>query len=177
MVIFSWGGGGVTRADYFLVFFGPICFGDNTRFFCAIQNGSQNIQRNGRLLIPLSWTLAIWCTLLSFVLWYNSAYRLLFWLCLSRSQNHHLKTHDLGWNPRLHGHAIFGVVSMLDTGTGTTRWISVSDECHFFFFSFLRHGSDMFDTPTMKKKKSQILTDGLTNTIDFVIYLKTKKQV
>ena len=44
----------MTRADYFLVFFGPICFGDNTRFFCAIQNGSQNIQRNGRLLIPLS---------------------------------------------------------------------------------------------------------------------------
>ena len=42
---------------------------------------------------------------------------------------------------RLHGQAIFGVVSVSDTGTGTTRWILVSGECplfYFIFFSFLR---------------------------------------
>ena len=69
---------------------------------------------------------------------------------------------------RLHGHAIFGVVS--DTGTGTTRRIPVSGECplllfsfFFFFFFFLTHvdvaptrlrrGSDVSDTPAVKKKK------------------------
>ena len=42
---------------------------------------------------------------------------------------------------RLHGQAIFGVVSVSDTGTGTTRRILVSSECplfYFIFFSFLR---------------------------------------
>ena len=42
-------------------------------------------------------------------------------------------------NPTLHGHAIFGVVSVSDTGTSTTRRIPVSGECPLFFFSFLRH--------------------------------------
>ena len=35
---------------------------------------------------------------------------------------------------RLHGHAIFGVVSVSDIGTGTTRRIPVSGECPLFFF-------------------------------------------
>ena len=69
----------------------------------------------------------------------------------------------------------FGVVSVLETGTGTTCRIVVSGECLFFFFfglsdtapTRLRHASS-------EKKKSQILTDGLTNTIDFEIYPKTK---
>ena len=70
--------------------------------------------------------------------------------------------------PRLHGHAIFGVVLVSDTGTGTTRRIPVSGECPlFFFFRFsdtrrrgadtaptqLRRGSDASDTPAVKKKK------------------------
>ena len=59
---------------------------------------------------------------------------------------------------RLHGHAIFGVMSVsdvLDTGTGTTLRIPVSGECplSFFFFTFLRHGSDVSDMPAVKKKK------------------------
>ena len=33
---------------------------------------------------------------------------------------------------RLHGHGIFGVVSVSDTGTGTTRRIPVSGECPLF---------------------------------------------
>ena len=74
--------------------------------------------------------------------------------------------------PRLHGHAM----SVSDTGMGMTRRIPMSGECLFLFFFFfltptrLRHASG-------EKKNSQTLTDGLTNTIDFVIYPKTKKQV
>ena len=55
---------------------------------------------------------------------------------------------------RLHGHAIFGVVSVSDTGTGTTRWIPVSGGVSlffFFFFSRLQHGFDASDTPAIKK--------------------------
>ena len=65
----------------------------------------------------------------------------------------------IGQKSRLHGHAIFGVVSVSDTGTGTTRRIPVSGECPLFF-SFLRHAptwrrhsSDASDTPAVKKKR------------------------
>ena len=71
---------------------------------------------------------------------------------------------------RLHGHAIFGVVSVSDTETGTMRWIPMSGGVSLFFFFFfasptrLRHsadaaptrrrrGSDASDTPAVKKKK------------------------
>ena len=68
--------------------------------------------------------------------------------------------HNISLKARLHRHAIFGVVLVSDIGTGTTRWIPVSSKC--LFFSLLRHGSDMSNTPAMKKKKkkrkSQILT-------------------
>ena len=53
-----------------------------------------------------------------------------------------------------------------------TRRTPVSEQCLFFFASLtrlrrLRH------TTSEKKKKSQILTNGLTNTVDFVIYPTT----
>ena len=57
---------------------------------------------------------------------------------------------------RLHGHAIFGVVSLSDTGTGTTRRIPVSGECLFFFFCFSDtcwRGADASDMPAVQKKK------------------------
>ena len=63
---------------------------------------------------------------------------------------------------RLHGHAIFGVVSVSDTCRTPERVRLAKFRCpasvsFFFFFSLLRHGSD---TPAVKKKKrkSQILT-------------------
>ena len=69
---------------------------------------------------------------------------------------------------RLHGHAIFGVVSVSDTGTGTTRWIPGSGECPLFFFFFvsptradsaptrLRHSSDAAPTlPTRQQLRKK----------------------
>ena len=68
-----------------------------------------------------------------------------------------LMLHNISLKARLHGHAIFGVVLVSDTRTGTTRWIPVSSKC--LFFSLL---SNMSNTPAVKKKKkkrkSQILT-------------------
>ena len=81
---------------------------------------------------------------------------------------------------RLHRHAIFGDVPMSDT-CWTPKSVRhaglrcASSVSFFFFFARLRHGSDTSNTLAVKKK-SQILTNGLTNTIDFVIYPQTKKQ-
>ena len=95
MVIFSRGGWlGQTTSLFSLVQLVLVI----TQDFFATQNGSQNIQRNGHLLISLSWTLAIWCTLLSSIPWYGLPYRHLVWSCLFRSQNHQLKTYDRGWS-------------------------------------------------------------------------------
>ena len=73
------------------------------------------------------------------------------------------------WKPRLHGHAIFGVVSVSDTCRTSERVRRAGFRCpavslFFFFFSILRHGadtaptrrqlgSDASDTPAVKKKK------------------------
>ena len=54
---------------------------------------------------------------------------------------------------RLHGHAIFGVVSVSDTGTGTTRRIPVSGECFFFFHFFDTAPTRLRHANTGKKKK------------------------
>ena len=61
--------------------------------------------------------------------------------------------------------------------TGTTRRTPVFERSPFFFTSSMRrrHDFDKVDMPTVKKKKSQILTDGQIITIDFVMYPKTKK--
>ena len=95
MVIFSKGGWlGRTTSLFSLVQLVLVI----TQDFFATQNGSQNIQRNGHLLISLSWTLAIWCTLLSSIPWYGLPYRHLVWSCFFLSQNHQLKTYDQGWS-------------------------------------------------------------------------------
>ncbi|KAK7822531.1 hypothetical protein CFP56_036340 [Quercus suber] len=69
-----------------------------------------------------------------------------------------LKTCLSDLDPRLHGHAIFGVVSVSDTRTGTTRRIPVSGECPLFFFvsptraDAARHDSDAVPTcPTCQQ--------------------------
>ena len=64
-------------------------------------------------------------------------------------KNHKFEIQKL--HTRLHGHAIFGVVSVSDTGTGTTRRIPVSGECPLFFFFFRfsdtrRRGADTAPT-------------------------------
>ena len=107
---------------------------------------------------------------------------------------------DLGFKrlqTRLHGHAIFGVVSVSDTCRTPERVRRAGFRCPavslFFFFSpdsptrrrhgsdaaqtRRRRGSDASDTPAVKKKKkkrekTQILTGGLTYSVDFVITLK-----
>ena len=67
---------------------------------------------------------------------------------------------------RLHGHAIFGVGHVLDTGTGTTHLIPVFGECFFFFFRFSDTASNGFDVaPTAsrgKKKKEKSQTSDLS---------------
>ena len=90
---------------------------------------------------------------------------------------------------RLHGHAIFGVVSVSDTCRTPERVRRARFRCPavslFFFFSDsptrLRHGADAAPTrPTCqhlkkkkkKREKTQILTGGLTYSVDFVITLK-----
>ena len=76
---------------------------------------------------------------------------------------------------RLRGHAIFGVMLVSDTCRTTERVRRVGFWCpmvSLFFFLLLQHNSDASDMPIVKKKKSQILTGGLTNNIDFVITLK-----
>ena len=64
---------------------------------------------------------------------------------------------------RLHGHAIFGVVSVLDMCRTPKRVRIAEFQCPasvlFFFFFFFRfsdtrwHGSDASDTPAVKEKK------------------------
>ena len=107
----------------------------------------------------------------------------------------------LSRNARLHGHAIFGIVSVSDTCRTPERVRRAGFRCpavslfFFFFFPILRHGADTAPTrlrrgsdtaPTRlrrvrhasseKKKKreekTQILTGGLTYSVDFVITLK-----
>ena len=84
---------------------------------------------------------------------------------------------------KLHGHGIFGVMCRCPTRIGYRNWYDSPDSgvrAIFFLASptWRRRGSNTSDTPTVKKKKKKKrkkqknLIDGLTNTIDFVIYPK-----